>query len=72
MDELEKRQYLENYREKKKKGVPFFPDILVKDVIVAFGIFLILILLSYFVGAPLEPRADPADTSYLPLPECYF
>lgn len=72
MDELEKRQYLENYREKKKKGVPFFPDILVKDVIVAFGIFLILILLSYFVGAPLEPRADPADTSYLPRPEWYF
>ncbi len=72
MNEQEKRQYLENYQEKKKGGVPFFPDILVKDAIVAFGVFLILILLSYFVGASLEPRADPADTSYLPRPEWYF
>ena len=72
MNELEKRQYQENYQEKKKGGVPFFPDILVKDAIVAFGLLLILIFLSYFVGAPLEPRADPADTSYLPRPEWYF
>lgn len=72
MNELEKRQYLEDYQEKKKKGIPFFPDILVKDAVVAFGILLILILLSYFVGAPLEARADPADATYLPRPEWYF
>ncbi len=35
-------------------------------------IFSILIALSYFLGAPLEDRANPADTSYTPSPEWYF
>jgi mono/diheme cytochrome c family protein len=35
-------------------------------------VFLILVALAYFIGAPLEAQADPADTSYTPRPEWYF
>ncbi len=72
MNEKEKQAYLEQYQQDKKKGVPFFPDILFKDAVVSLLVFMILIALAYFVGAPLEPRADPADTSYTPRPEWYF
>jgi mono/diheme cytochrome c family protein len=72
MNEEEKKAYLEKYREAKKKGVPFFPDIIFKDAIISLGVFLILIALAYFIGAPLEARANPADTAYTPRPEWYF
>jgi mono/diheme cytochrome c family protein len=72
MNDQEKQQYLENYHEQKEHGVPFYPDIIFKDVVISFIIFLLLIALAYFKGAPLEARANPADTSYLPRPEWYF
>ncbi len=72
MNEKEKQEYLEQYQEAKKKGAPFYPDILFKDAVISLVIFLILIGLAYFVGAPLEARANPADTSYTPKPEWYF
>ncbi len=72
MDEQEKQEYLEEYQEAKKKGVPFFPDIIFKDAVIALIIFLILVALAYFLGAPLEERANPADTNYNPQPEWYF
>ncbi len=72
MNEKEKQYYLEEYHEEKEKGVPFFPDIIFKDAIVSFIVFLILISLAYFIGSPLEARANPADTSYTPRPEWYF
>jgi mono/diheme cytochrome c family protein len=72
MDPQDKQRYDAEYSEAKKKGVPFFPDILFKDAVVALGIFLILIGLAYLVGIPMEPRADPADTGYTPRPEWYF
>ena len=68
----EKQEYLEKYHEEKEKGVPFYPDIIFKDVIVAFVIFLILVALASILGAPLEARANPADTTYTPRPEWYF
>jgi quinol-cytochrome oxidoreductase complex cytochrome b subunit len=72
MNEREKQEYLDEYKKAKEKGVPFFPDTLFKDAIVALIVFLILVALAYFVGAPLEARANPADTSYTPRPEWYF
>lgn len=72
MNEKEKQEYLEQYQQDKEKGVPFFPDILFKDAVASLLVFLLLVVLAYFVGAPLEPRADPADTSYTPRPEWYF
>ncbi len=72
MNEKEKQEYLEGYQKAKEKGVPFFPDILFKDALVSLIIFVVLIALAYFLGAPLEDRANPADTSYTPRPEWYF
>src|SRR4030043_2395614 len=72
MNEQEKQEYLEKYHEEKETGVPFFPHIVFKDVIVSVIIFILLIGLAYFIGAPLEERANPADTSYTPRPEWYF
>ena len=72
MNETEKQEYLQSYHEEKELGVPFFPDIIFKDAVVSFIIFLILIALASIIGAPLEARANPADTSYTPRPEWYF
>jgi mono/diheme cytochrome c family protein len=72
MNEQERKDYQEKYKEAKKKGVPFFPDIIFDDAVVSFLVFLLLIALAYFVGAPLEARANPADTTYTPRPEWYF
>jgi len=72
MNEQERQEYLEQYKQAKEKGVPFFPDALVKDAIVSLIVFAILVALATFAGAPLEARADPADTSYTPRPEWYF
>jgi len=72
MNDQEKQDYLEKYKEAKKKGIPFFPDAIYKDAIISLLIFLVLIGLAFFVGAPLEERADPADTTYTPKPEWYF
>jgi mono/diheme cytochrome c family protein len=72
MDEKERQEYLEQYKKEKEKGVPFFPDILFKDAVISLVIFIVLVALAYFIGAPLEPRADPADTTYTPRPEWYF
>ncbi len=72
MNEKEKQDYLEQYHQEKEKGLPFFPDIIFKDTIVILVVFLILVALAYFKGAPLEARANPADSTYTPRPEWYF
>ena len=53
MNEKEKQEYLERYHQAKEKGLPFFPDIIFKDAVVSLLVFLILVALAYFVGAPL-------------------
>jgi mono/diheme cytochrome c family protein len=72
MNEKEKQEYLESYHEAKEKGLPFFPDIIFKDAVVSLLVFLIIVALTIWIGAPLEERANPADTSYTPHPEWYF
>src|SRR3990170_1443423 len=72
MNEQERRQYLEEYHQAKEKGPSFYPEVVVKDAIVALLVFLALVALAYILGAPLEERANPADTSYTPRPEWYF
>ncbi|MBI2976954.1 MAG: c-type cytochrome [Chloroflexi bacterium] len=72
MNEQEKKSYLTRYHEAKDKGVPFFPDVIFKDVIISLLVFVLLIALARVVGVPLEARADPADTNYTPRPEWYF
>ncbi|MDH5372171.1 MAG: c-type cytochrome [Acidimicrobiia bacterium] len=72
MKREERAEYLEQYAEDKKKGIPFFPDAVFKDVLVGFLVLLFLIGLAYFGGAPLEERANPSDSDYTPRPEWYF
>lgn len=71
-NEEQKKAYKEKYNKAKQKGVKFFPDIIYKDLIVSFGIFLLLIGLATFIGVANEPKADPSDASYIPRPEWYF
>jgi quinol-cytochrome oxidoreductase complex cytochrome b subunit len=66
MNEQEKQEYLEKYHEEKEKGVPFYPNIIFKDVVVSFIIFLILVGLAYFVGAPLKRAVLPIPLIHNP------
>ena len=72
MNEAEKKEYLERYKEKKRDGELFFPDSIAKDAVVSLLLFVILIGLVLFLGVPNEPPVNPSDTSYLPRPEWYF
>lgn len=72
MDESKRQEIDERYAAEKQHGVKFFPDIVYKDMLVAFGVFLLLISLATFLGVKAEPPADPSDTSYIPRPEWYF
>ena len=72
MNEQERKKYLEQYKKEKEKGVPFFPDIIFKDAVASLLVFIVLVALAYFLGAPVEARANPNDTSYTPRPEWYF
>ncbi len=64
--------YRETSAESKAKGVPFWPDIIAKDIVVATGVVALLVLLASVQGAGLESPADPTDAVYVPRPEWYF
>ena len=72
MKKHEQKEYMEKYKKEKDKGVPFFPNIIFKDVIVSLIVLIILVGLAYFIGAPVEERANPNDANYTPRPEWYF
>jgi mono/diheme cytochrome c family protein len=72
MDDDSRKQIDERHAAEKQRGVKFFPDIVYKDLIVVFGVFLLLVGLATFLGVAAEPPADPSDTSYVPRPEWYF
>ena len=72
MNEENKKKINERYEQELNRGERFWPDSIFKDLIVSLGIFIVLILLATFIGVAPEPKADPADTSYLPRPEWYF
>jgi mono/diheme cytochrome c family protein len=72
MNEEQKAQYKDRYLQAKQKGVKFWPDIIYKDLLVSFALFLLLIGLAIFIGVVQEPKADPNDTAYVPRPEWYF
>lgn len=72
MKDETKKQIKEKYERELQKGERFWPDSIFKDVIMALAIFLVLVLLATFIGVPMDPKADPSDTSYVPRPEWYF
>ncbi|MBI3168589.1 MAG: c-type cytochrome [Chloroflexi bacterium] len=72
MNDENKKQINERYEKQLEKGERFWPDTIFKDLVMSFGIFILLLLLATFIGVPGEPKADPSDTSYIPRPEWYF
>ncbi|RMD96406.1 MAG: DUF4405 domain-containing protein [Calditrichaeota bacterium] len=62
----------------RKEGEPveyghrFFPRQLFLDTLVASTVILVVVLLAAKYGAPLDPKADPNNTSYVPRPDWYF
>lgn len=72
MNDEQKREIDARHEQAKQHGVKFFPDIIYKDMIAAFGVFVLLLLLAVFLGVKPEPPADPNDAAYVPRPEWYF
>ena len=72
MNEEQKQIYKQKYDQAKQNGVKFWPDIIYKDLLVSFALFILLIGLATFVGVAIEPKADPSDSTYVPRPEWYF
>lgn len=72
MNDEQKREIDARHEQAKQRGVRFFPDIIYKDMIAAFGVFVLLLLLAVFLGVKPEPPADPNDAAYVPRPEWYF
>lgn len=72
MNEEIKKKINAKYERELDSGERFWPDSIFKDVIMALGIFILLVLLATFVGVHDSPKADPSDTSYVPRPEWYF
>lgn len=72
MNDETKKKINERYQHELRRGEFFWPDSIFKDLIVSLAIFIVLLLLATFIGVAPEPKADPADTSYLPRPEWYF
>jgi menaquinol-cytochrome c reductase cytochrome b/c subunit len=72
VNEEQKKSYWEKYKREKSKGAKFYPDIIYKDLVVSFALFLLLVGLAIYVGVAQEPPADPNDTAYVPRPEWYF
>ena len=72
MNEEQKQKYKQKYDQAKQNGVKFWPDIIYKDLLVSFALFILLIGLAAFVGVAIEPKADPSDSTYVPRPEWYF
>ncbi len=56
-----------------KKGVPFFPDVLWRDAVFSAVVFVAIVLLAYFVGAPaLSSAPDVTNVKADPKPDWYF
>lgn len=72
MDKDTKNKINKRYEKSLTHGERFWPDSIFKDVIMALGILVLVVLLATFVGVHPEPKADPSDTTYHPTPEWYF
>jgi ubiquinol-cytochrome c reductase cytochrome b subunit len=54
------------------RSEPVFPNQLFRDSIFILIVFIALASFAVMFPAPLEPQADPTDSSYNPRPEWYF
>ncbi|HEX6139961.1 MAG TPA: cytochrome b N-terminal domain-containing protein [Candidatus Limnocylindria bacterium] len=63
--------YRREYEAEKAAGRPFWVSLL-KDAILAAVLLVVVFGLAIWLGAPLEPKANPNATGYAPRPEWYF
>ncbi|MFQ5824835.1 MAG: cytochrome bc complex cytochrome b subunit, partial [bacterium] len=50
----------------------FYPLQLFRDSLIALIVFGVIVILAVKFGAPLEEKANPNDTGYIPRPDWYF
>jgi ubiquinol-cytochrome c reductase cytochrome b subunit len=50
----------------------FYPRQVFMDAVVMLGIFAVLAVLAFNVHFPLADKANPSDTTFVPVPEWYF
>ena len=56
----------------KLKPGRFWPDQMFMDTVVSFAMFAIIVTLSFVSPAPLDAKADPNNTQFVPYPAWYF
>jgi ubiquinol-cytochrome c reductase cytochrome b subunit len=50
----------------------FYPRQVYMDAVVIFGVFVVVAAAALAIPFPLTDKADPSDTSFVPVPEWYF
>jgi ubiquinol-cytochrome c reductase cytochrome b subunit len=56
----------------KLKPGRFWPDQMFMDTVVSFAMFAIIVALAFLSPAPLDAKADPNNTQFVPYPAWYF
>jgi ubiquinol-cytochrome c reductase cytochrome b subunit len=56
----------------KLKPGRFWPDQMFMDTVLSFGIFVLIVALSTFSPVPLDDKADPNNSVFVPYPAWYF
>ena len=50
----------------------FYPRQVYMDAVVMSGVFVVIAILAFVAPFPLTDKANPSDTSFVPVPEWYF
>jgi ubiquinol-cytochrome c reductase cytochrome b subunit len=56
----------------RESSEPFYPKQVFMDAVVMFGIFIVIAALAIWAPFPLADKANPADSTFIPVPEWYF
>jgi ubiquinol-cytochrome c reductase cytochrome b subunit len=56
----------------KLKPGRFWPDQMFMDTVVSFAMFAVIVALAFLSPAPLDAKADPNNTQFVPYPAWYF
>ena len=69
---LRGEEYHERYTEFKERGHPFWPNVIVEDMIMAGVVILAILATMVILGVPLTAKADPTSSAFVPRPDWYF
>ena len=68
---MEEKAELDNKSEE-EEGIPFFPNHMLKEIVMMCAILAVISILAVFFPAPMEEKADPFTTPLDIKPEWYF